>query len=188
MRRKLIYLVCAIVLLAVVESRAWATPPCWPADPLTTKVFNVPAGVSTYKQLATWECGGQIHSMYFDWIEVAAYLQRWAAGAMTTADADAGYNAKAEQRPATASEAQFSRFMFVDHHGLEPVVMAEGVAYKKRQAEGVPDTFIAIGTVPPGTTCAREGVAGGYMPVPRASVKLASKFATYPQIAYARCG
>lgn len=59
-------------------------------------------------------------------------------------------------------------------------------AYKLRQSvDGM--AMVAIGTVTPGTACDAAQSANGYSLVPRAAVKLASKFDTLPLIVFANC-
>jgi hypothetical protein len=187
--RRIIFAVCLLVIAAVIESRAFAAPPCWPADPTATRVYTVAPSVSAYRQMAAWQCAdGTLHSMYFNWSEAAAYLQRYVAIGMTAAEADALYNTTADKRPASGTEAAFARSVFVTDFGLAPAVLAEGIAYKQRTSiDGAP-TYLRIGKVAPGTACMPSGPAGGFMVVPRASVTLDSKLATLPPATYARCG
>jgi len=71
--------------------------------------------------------------------------------------------------------------------GVSLVVAASNTtAYKMRQAiDGY--SFVAIGSVAPGTSCDATHSADGYTPVPRASVTLASKFDTMPLVVFAKC-
>jgi hypothetical protein len=67
------------------------------------------------------------------------------------------------------------------------VSATDTTAYKMRQSvDGY--SFVAIGTVNAGTACDATHSADGYSPVPRANVKLASKFDTLPLVAFAKCG
>ena len=59
------------------------------------------------------------------------------------------------------------------------------VAYKMRQAVDS-FTFVAIGTIAPGTVCGTQNV-DGYSIIPRSSVTLKSKFDTLPLITFAVC-
>jgi hypothetical protein len=86
----------------------------------------------------------------------------------------------------TAAEQAVFRSVLVNQGWLPPVTLTT-IAYKQRQAvDGV--TYVAIGSVPIDTACTMSGQAGGYMIVPRASVKLASRFDVLPVTAWAHCG
>jgi hypothetical protein len=187
-------LIALAFLLCAMDVRAAApATPCWPTDPKTTKVWNVPSGVSKYGQLATWDCGGFIHSMYFDWIEVAAYLQRYAAGAMTVSDANTFYAQTVDTVPATASETAFFRKIYVNEYNGQPVVLSPGTAYR-RDISGTGEkpiiTYKVVGTVVVGTPCYRqpESKAGDQMPVPRSAVTVPKFILTIPLPVYAPCG
>lgn len=66
------------------------------------------------------------------------------------------------------------------------VQAADTHAYRMRQAvDGY--TWVAFGTVPPGTACDATHEADGYMLVPRASVTLANRFDAYPLLSWAKC-
>ena len=67
------------------------------------------------------------------------------------------------------------------------LTVVETVAYKMRQSIDS-FSFVAIGTIPLGTQCNSELSADGMHVIPRASVKLASKFDTMPLVVYAKCG
>lgn len=59
-------------------------------------------------------------------------------------------------------------------------------AYKLRQSvDGM--AMVAIGTVTPGTACDAAQSVNGYSLVPRAAVKLASKFDTLPLVVFSQC-
>lgn len=61
------------------------------------------------------------------------------------------------------------------------------VAYKMRQSvDGF--SFVAVGTIPLGTACNEQLPASGFNVVPRASVKMASRFDTLPLVVFAKCG
>ena len=71
--------------------------------------------------------------------------------------------------------------------GVSATVSATNpTAYKMRQSvDGY--SFVAIGTVAPGTSCDVNHSADGLTPVPRIAVTLASKFDTMPLVVFAKC-
>jgi hypothetical protein len=72
--------------------------------------------------------------------------------------------------------------------GVSATVSATNpTAYKMRQSvDGY--SFVAIGTVAPGTSCDVNHSADGLTPVPRSAVTLASRFDTLPLVVFAKCG
>lgn len=67
------------------------------------------------------------------------------------------------------------------------LVTVDMTAYKMRQSiDGF--SFVAIGTVPLGVECKGDMPADGFYVVPRANVKLTSRFDTLPLITFAKCG
>jgi hypothetical protein len=66
------------------------------------------------------------------------------------------------------------------------LMVTEVTAYKMRQSvDGF--SFVAVGTVPLGTAC-NDLDASGMHVIPRASVKLSSRFDTMPLVVFAKCG
>lgn len=66
------------------------------------------------------------------------------------------------------------------------VQVADNSAYKMRQSiDGF--TFVAIGTIPPGTNCDTSHNVDGYSVVARSNVTLTSRFDTLPLVVYAKC-
>ena len=70
--------------------------------------------------------------------------------------------------------------------GVGLTVTADTTTYKLRQAvDGI--SLVSIGTLAPQTACDASQSVNGYFRVPRAAVKLASRFDTLPLTVYAQC-
>jgi len=148
--------------------------------------FNLYRG-ATASALAKVKSVGKAVTSYDD-ASLAAGTYVYAATAVNAASAESAKSATVSQvvggLNATASATAAVQSVPNPPTGL---IVTEITAYKMRQS---PDafSFVAIGTVPLGTACNSELNADGMHVVPRASIKLASKFDTLPLIVYAKCG
>lgn len=171
-----VFAVLALLLCGVSHA---LTVPCWPQTPATVITGQVPGESGVF--YAAWMCqGNQAFFFTFTASEALQWLNQ------PLLDANAATAAAANVPALSAAHQAVFRTVMVNQ-GWKPPKALTSVAYKQRQAvDGL--TYVAIGSVPIDTPCTMQGQAGDYMPVPRASVTLASRFDTLPLVAYARCG
>jgi hypothetical protein len=195
------YLLLALWALCLAESARAAPPqpPCWPAPRGTGSIpywrVNDSGGVVAWycKANGIWTRDGPGAL----WTDLPA---DWHGRLATFADAPDqilsdswGWYVNAPiTDPHYAAIKPLYDAIGAAHDGQYPsrlpqVQATDTRAYKQRQAvDGF--SFVAIGTIPVGTTCDSTHSVDGYMPVARSTIKLASPFDVLPLIVYARCG
>jgi hypothetical protein len=166
-------------LLLLICGTAQAAPLCWPSLASPPVVGKASSGF-----YASWVCApDQAYFYTFTASEALPWVTSVVNGVF---DPVAANTASGSIAPLSSADLALFRAVQVNQGWNLPKTLT-AIAYKQRQAvDGV--TYVAIGSVPIGTPCTMQGQAGDYMMIPRASVKLASRFDTLPLTVWAKCG